>query len=111
LDLPVESFEHTMKVNALSHVLILKRLLPTMIKKNQGHIVTIASTMGLIPAAGLVDYNGSKFAAVGYHHAIRLGTLNFVLTMKELFRLGKTGVKTTLVCPNYIKTGTYIWKY
>ena len=68
-----------------------------MIEKNHGHIVTIASCAGMFGAAGLVDYCSSKFAAVGFDEALR----------NELLRLEKTGVKTTVVCPNVINTGMF----
>ena len=35
-----------------------------MLKRNKGHIVTIASILGHIGVAGLSDYCGSKFANV-----------------------------------------------
>ena len=68
-----------------------------MIEKNHGHIVSIASAAGLFGAAGLVDYCASKFAAVGFEESFR----------NELSRLGKTGVKSTVVCPYFIKTGMF----
>jgi all-trans-retinol dehydrogenase (NAD+) len=68
-----------------------------MIEKNHGHIVSIASAAGLFGAAGLVDYCASKFAAVGFEESFR----------NELCRLGKTGVKSTVVCPYFIKTGMF----
>jgi all-trans-retinol dehydrogenase (NAD+) len=45
----------------------------------------------------LSDYCASKFGAVGFDDALR----------NELYRLGKTGVKTTVVCPFYINTGMF----
>ena len=42
----------------------------------------------------MVDYCSSKFAARGLMEALRL----------ELATLGKTGVKTSIVCPAHIKT-------
>jgi all-trans-retinol dehydrogenase (NAD+) len=76
-----------MEVNSLAHMWLAKRFLPPMIKKNQGHIVTIASAAGLVGTAGLADYAASKFAAIGFDEAIRF----------ELRNLGKaaSGVKTT----------------
>jgi all-trans-retinol dehydrogenase (NAD+) len=47
--------------------------------------------------AGLCDYCASKFGAVGFDDALR----------NELYKQGKTGVKTTLVCPYYINTGMF----
>ena len=43
-----------------------------MLKKNHGHIVNIASMAGIVGLHKLVDYCSSKFAAVGFHLALRL---------------------------------------
>lgn len=68
-----------------------------MIEKNHGHVVTMASMAGLFGSAGLCDYCASKYACIGFDESLR----------NELLRLGKTGVKTTVVCPNYISTGMF----
>ena len=38
-------------------------VLPKMIEKNQGHIVTISSAAGVVGVPGLADYSASKHAA------------------------------------------------
>ena len=68
-----------------------------MIAKNKGHIVNVASLAGLFGMKNLVDYCTSKFAAVGLHDALQY----------ELVFSGKTGVKTTVVCPFFIDTGMF----
>ena len=47
--------------------------------------------------AGLCDYCASKFAVVGFDESVR----------NELASQGKTGVKTTVVCPFFINTGMF----
>ena len=49
---------------------------------------------GLFGSAGLCDYSTSKFAAIGFDESLR----------NELLRLGKHGVKTTVVCPYFVNT-------
>lgn len=48
-DLLPKDANFTMSVNCLSNFLILHHFLPTMTSNNKGHIVTIASSMGLVP--------------------------------------------------------------
>ena len=48
-DLLPKNANFTMNVNCLSNFLILHHFLPTMTSNNKGHVVTIASSMGLIP--------------------------------------------------------------
>ncbi|XP_042230887.1 epidermal retinol dehydrogenase 2-like [Homarus americanus] len=97
LDSPDESIIKTFEVNILSHFWTTKAFLADMMARNKGHIVTIASMAGKIPCNRLVDYCSSKFAAVGFDESLRL----------ELQVEGKTGIKTTVVCPVFISTGMF----
>lgn len=91
------SIQRTFDVNVLAHFWTLKAFLPSMLEKNHGHIVNIASGAGLAGVAGLVDYCSSKYAAVGLHESLT----------QELSAIKKTGVKTTVVCPSFINTGMF----
>ena len=42
-----------------------KAFLPAMMERDHGHVVSIASSAGLVGVNGLADYCASKFAAVG----------------------------------------------
>eukprot|EP01102_Stenamoeba_stenopodia_P017589 TRINITY_DN632_c0_g2_i3.p1 TRINITY_DN632_c0_g2~~TRINITY_DN632_c0_g2_i3.p1 ORF type:complete len:280 (-),score=68.64 TRINITY_DN632_c0_g2_i3:86-925(-) len=97
LDLTEEEVRRTMDVNILAHFWTVQEFLPAMLSRNHGHIITIASTMGLVGSAGLTDYCSSKFAAVGFGEALRM----------EIMRAGKSGVWTTVICPNAISTGMF----
>ncbi|NXO03274.1 RDHE2 dehydrogenase, partial [Rhinopomastus cyanomelas] len=97
MDSPDSLVEKTMEVNTMAHFWTCKAFLPAMIASNRGHLVSIASGAGLMGVSGLADYCASKFAAVGFAEAIDF----------ELKRLGKTGVKTTIVCPYFINTGMF----
>ncbi|CAK8672487.1 unnamed protein product [Clavelina lepadiformis] len=87
----------TMEINAISHFWTIKAFLPSMLEKDCGHIVTVASGAGLFGVPGQVDYAASKFAAVGLTDALNM----------ELVHMKKNGVKTTTVCPYYIDTGMF----
>ena len=66
-----------------------------MLKRRKGHIVTIASSAGLVGVSKLTDYCSSKWAAVGFDESLRM----------EL-RQTCPEVKTT-VCPFFIDTGMF----
>ena len=89
----------TFEVNVLAHFWTVKAFLPAMLARNEGHIVTLASVAGLVGSASLTDYSSSKFAAVGFHEAIRA----------ELTAMGAVaeGVHASLVCPAHIKTALF----
>uniref|UniRef100_A0A671NZH1 Uncharacterized protein n=1 Tax=Sinocyclocheilus anshuiensis TaxID=1608454 RepID=A0A671NZH1_9TELE len=78
-----------------------KAFLPQMKVKNHGHIVTVASTLGLFSTACVEDYCASKFGAVGFHES---------LTHSLLTEEGVDGVKTTLICPYIVNTGMKLVK-
>ncbi|XP_060899940.1 epidermal retinol dehydrogenase 2-like isoform X1 [Labrus mixtus] len=97
MDAPDSLIEKTMEVNTMAHFWMFKAFLPAMIANNHGHLVSIASSAGLIGVNGLADYCASKFAAVGFAESVGL----------EMLALGKDGVKTTIVCPYFINTGMF----
>ena len=49
----------------------MRAVIPTMLSQGSGHIVNVASMAGMIPIAGMVSYNASKFAALGASLAAR----------------------------------------
>ncbi|TNM88801.1 retinol dehydrogenase 10-A [Takifugu flavidus] len=97
LDCPDELMERTMKVNCHALFWTVKAFLPQMKAQNHGHIVTIASVLGLFSTACVEDYCASKFAAVGFHESLA----------HELLAEEVEGVKTTLVCPYIVNTGMF----
>ncbi|XP_030015598.1 epidermal retinol dehydrogenase 2 isoform X1 [Sphaeramia orbicularis] len=97
MDAPDSLIEKTMEVNSMAHFWTYKAFLPAMIANNHGHLVSIASSAGLISVNGLADYCASKFAAVGFAESVGL----------ELLATGKDGIKTTIVCPYFINTGMF----
>jgi len=42
-----------------------------MIRRNTGHIVSVASVLGLLGVAGVADYCASKFGAIGFNECLR----------------------------------------
>ncbi|KAI5092616.1 epidermal retinal dehydrogenase 2 [Silurus meridionalis] len=97
MDTPDLLVEKTLHVNAMAHFWTYKAFLPSMVKKNHGHLVCIASSAGLIGVNGLADYCASKFAAVGFAESMAL----------ELIATGSDGIKTTIVCPYFVNTGMF----
>lgn len=97
MDSPDSLIEKSLEVNSLAHFWTYKAFLPAMIAGNHGHLVSIASSAGLIGVNGLADYCASKFAAIGFAESMGL----------ELLATGCDGVKTTIVCPFFINTGMF----
>ncbi|XP_037023584.2 epidermal retinol dehydrogenase 2-like [Artibeus jamaicensis] len=97
LNCPDELMEKSFDVNFKAHLWTYKAFLPAMIANNHGHLVCISSSAGLLGVNGLADYCASKFAAFGFAESIFM----------ELSAQKITGIKTTIVCPFFIKTGMF----
>ncbi|KAK1332034.1 hypothetical protein QTO34_007713 [Cnephaeus nilssonii] len=97
LNTPDHMVERSFLVNALSHFWTCKAFLPAMIKANHGHLVCISSAAGVIGIKGLSDYCSSKFAAFGLAESLFF----------ELKLIKGSKLKTTIVCPYFIKTGMF----
>ncbi|MCJ8744728.1 hypothetical protein PDJAM_G00121990 [Pangasius djambal] len=97
LECPDELIERTMMVNCHAHFWTTKAFLPKMLELNEGHIVTVASSLGLFTTAGVEDYCASKFGAIGFHESLS----------HELKAANKDGIKMTLVCPFLVDTGMF----
>ncbi|XP_016309983.1 retinol dehydrogenase 10-B-like isoform X2 [Sinocyclocheilus anshuiensis] len=97
LECPDELIERTMMVNCHAHFWTAKAFLPKMLELNHGHIVTVASSLGLFTTAGVEDYCASKFGAIGFHESLS----------HELKAADKDGIKMTLVCPFLVDTGMF----
>ncbi|XP_059971746.1 epidermal retinol dehydrogenase 2 isoform X1 [Mesoplodon densirostris] len=97
LDCPDELMEKSFDVNFKAHLWTYKAFLPAMIANDHGHLVCISSSAGLIGVSGLADYCASKFAAFGFAESVFM----------ETFAKKQNGIKTTIVCPFFIKTGMF----
>lgn len=95
IDLTEADVQQTFGVNVLSNFWILKAFLPSLLKAKTGHIVTMASSMGLTGVAQMSDYCASKAALVNLHESLRYELDN---------RYNCPKIRTTLVCPGLVHT-------
>jgi len=96
IDEDLESVRRVMEVNALSHWFTVKAFVPEMVRRNKGHVVTVASmaSFGCRPAT--TDYSGSKAAVMMFHEG---------LETELRYRHKTNGVMATLVHPSWVRTG------
>ncbi|XP_074596937.1 epidermal retinol dehydrogenase 2-like [Brevipalpus obovatus] len=97
LELSDDNIRRTFEVNTLSHFWIIRSFLPDMMKKNHGHIVSLASVASFVGSGKLTDYSASKAAAYSLQESLYL----------ELGAAGYDGIKFTSVCPYLIGTGMF----
>jgi len=89
-----EEFAQQLSVNLVGPFLVLRELLPHLIRKGHAHLVTVGSVADHVPYAGNAAYGASKYGLRGLHEVLR----------RELVG---TDVRTTLVSPG--PTNTELW--
>ncbi|MDX1904724.1 MAG: SDR family NAD(P)-dependent oxidoreductase, partial [Thermonemataceae bacterium] len=91
-----QEIEKTIRINVLGVMHVAKCFLGDMIKQKSGHIINIASAVGLLANPKMSVYAGSKWAVLGWSESLRL----------ELEDM-EGDLHVTTVCPSYIKTGMF----
>ena len=97
LDLNEAEISNIFNVNILAQFWMCKEFLPDMIQDNKGHIINVASSLGMFGAYKLVDYCTTKFAVSGFTESLRL----------ELKNSYFNNIKVSLVCPFHVKTSLF----
>lgn len=65
-----DSIRKTFEVNTIAHFWTIREFLPAMIKKDHGHVVTIASLASFVVHAQNVDYSCTKASALAFHEGL-----------------------------------------
>ncbi len=90
IDTDFATEQRLMTVNFWGTVLLTKAVLPSMMERNEGHIVCISSLVGKFGTPLRSAYAASKHALHGYMDSLRAET--------------NKSIHFTLVCPGFIKT-------
>lgn len=69
--------------------------MPLVVKRNKGHVVTIASLASYAALPACVEYSATKAGALAFHEGL-------TCEIKNLYKA--PGVMTTAVHPNFVKT-------
>ncbi|OAF55879.1 hypothetical protein VC83_08073 [Pseudogymnoascus destructans] len=85
----------TFDVNSIAHYILAKEFLPSLIARDHGMVVTVASIAAFITVPRMVDYSASKAAAMCFHEG--LGA-----ELATLYNAPK--VRTVIVNQGYTKT-------
>jgi NAD(P)-dependent dehydrogenase (short-subunit alcohol dehydrogenase family) len=80
-----------LEVNATGAFLCTRAVLPGMMARDRGRIVTVASTAGRVGQPYIAGYTASKHAAVGLARAVAA-------------EVAGTGVTSNAVCPTFVRT-------
>lgn len=86
----------TMNINTLAPMFVARAMLPDMLRRDRGHICTIASAGGMLSNPKMSVYAASKWGAIGWSDSVRI-------ELQEM----KSNVHFTTVAPYYINTGMF----
>jgi len=91
-----EEIVKTMSINTIAPMFVARAMLPDMLKRNRGHVCTIASAGGMISNPKMSVYAASKWGVIGWSDSVRI-------ELQEM----KSDVHFTTVAPYYINTGMF----
>lgn len=86
-----ESFDKIWEVNVKGVFLVTKEVIPMMVEKGKGAVITIGSQGSFVAGPGGIAYVTTKHALVGFNKQLA-------------FDFGAKGIKANLIAPGFIKT-------
>src|SRR3989454_3573281 len=86
-----DEFSRTIAVNLMAPFLVTRALVPHLVRRDSGHLLTIGSISDHVAFTGSTAYAASKFGLRGMHEVLRA-------------ELARTGVRTTIVSPGPVDT-------
>lgn len=95
LDTELTVYKQLMDVNFFGLIALTKAVLPVMLTQGNGHFIVTSSVAGKLGTKLRSGYCASKHALHGFFDALRAETYD-------------AGIRTTLVCPGYIRTNISI---
>jgi NAD(P)-dependent dehydrogenase (short-subunit alcohol dehydrogenase family) len=91
LEVPNEEFQRMWEVHVMSHVYAARAVLPDMIRRGEGYLLSTASAAGLLSQIGSVSYAVTKHAAVALAEWIAITH-------------GSQGIRVSVLCPQAVAT-------
>lgn len=92
-----EQIQKTVDINLMAQVWATRAVLPQMVERKSGIIVSISSGAGKVGVPAMAIYCATKFALVGFFDSLR----------HELRKSG-SGVRVFVVCPGYMDTKMFV---
>jgi NAD(P)-dependent dehydrogenase (short-subunit alcohol dehydrogenase family) len=90
-EIPDEVWERAWRINAMAHIWAARALLPEMVERGDGYLLSTASAAGILTEVGTQVYSVTKHAAVSVAEWI---SINY----------GDAGVKVSCLCPLGVRT-------
>jgi NAD(P)-dependent dehydrogenase (short-subunit alcohol dehydrogenase family) len=88
---PDEDWQRTWEVNTMAHVWAARAVVPEMVKRGEGYLLSTASAAGLLTQVGALAYSVTKHAAVAVAEWLSI-------------TYGDAGVRVSCLCPQGVRT-------
>jgi NAD(P)-dependent dehydrogenase (short-subunit alcohol dehydrogenase family) len=89
-----EHWEKLLAINLHAPIQFIRELLPTLISREESHILNVASICGLVGMSRVAAYTTSKYALVGLSETLRA-------------EYARQGVGVTALCPGLVDTNLF----
>ena len=86
-----DQWQHTWEVNVMAHVWAARALLPEMVARGDGYLLSTASAAGLLTQVSALAYSVTKHAAVAVAEWLAI-------------TYGDAGIKVSCLCPQGVRT-------
>jgi len=86
-----EDWDQAWRINVMAHVWAARALLPEMLKRGDGYLVSTASAAGILTQVGALVYSTTKHAAVAVAEWLSI-------------TYGDRGIKVSCICPLGVRT-------
>jgi NAD(P)-dependent dehydrogenase (short-subunit alcohol dehydrogenase family) len=94
---PVDEWDRVIDVNVRGPFLFSRAVLPSMMERRSGHVITIASVAALVAFPGRCAYTASKGAAL-------------MLTRSIAVDYAEYGIRANAICPGMVYTPMTSWR-
>ena len=91
LEAPDEEWDRAWRVNAMAHVWAARAVLPEMLDRGEGYLVSTASAAGILTQVGALVYSVTKHAAVAFAEWLSI-------------TYGEAGIRVSCICPLGVRT-------
>ena len=88
---PDDEWQQTWEINVMSHIWAARELLPGMVERGEGYLLSTASAAGLLTQVSAAAYSVTKHAAVAFAEWISI-------------TYGDAGIRVSCLCPQAVRT-------
>ena len=89
-----DRWQWVLGINLLAPIQLTRELLPTLLAREEAHIVNVCSIMGLVALPRFAAYQVSKFGLVGLSESLRA-------------EYSSRGLGVTALCPGFVRTNIF----